>query len=67
MVRRHAAAYGELLARPAILVELTAGRFSYRNVPLRIVSLRSNTARLEAILAKLGPLPDTRLTLLPGR
>jgi dolichyl-phosphate-mannose-protein mannosyltransferase len=67
MVRHYARAYGELLARPAILVESTAGSFSYRNVPLRIVALRSNTARLEAILAKLGPLPDTRLTLLPGR
>jgi len=36
-------------------------------VPLRIVALRSDAARLGAVLAKLGPLPDTRLTLLPGR
>ena len=54
MVRHYATAYSELLARPAILVESTAGSFSYRNVPLRIVALRSNTTRLEAILAKLG-------------
>jgi hypothetical protein len=65
--RAYARAYGELLARPAILVESTAGSFSYRNVPLRIVALRSDAARLGAVLAKLGPLPDTRLTLLPGR
>ena len=65
--RGYARAYGELLARPAILVESTAGSFSYRNVPLRIVALRSDAARLGAVLAKLGPLPDTRLTLLPGR
>jgi hypothetical protein len=48
-------------------VESTAGSFSYRNVPLRIVALRSDAARLGAVLAKLGPLPDTRLTLLPGQ
>jgi hypothetical protein len=66
IVRRYAAAYGELLARPAIVVESTAGSFSYRNVPLRIVALRSTAARLEAILAKLGPLPQTRLTLVPA-
>jgi len=65
-VRAYARGYSELLARPAILVESTAGSFSYRNVPLRIVALRSDAARLGAILAKLGPLPDTRLTLLPG-
>jgi hypothetical protein len=65
--RAYARAYGELLARPAILVESTAGSFSYRNVPLRIVALRSDAARLGAVLAKLGPLPDIRLTLLPGR
>jgi hypothetical protein len=67
MVRRYASAYAELLARPAILVESTAGSFSYRNVTLRIVALRSNPARIEAVLAKLGDLPDTRLTLVPGR
>jgi hypothetical protein len=65
--RGYARAYGELLARPAILVESTAGSFSYRNVPLRIVALRSDAARLGAVLAKLGPLPDTRLILLPGQ
>jgi hypothetical protein len=67
MVRHYATAYGELLARPAILLESTAGSFSYRNVALRIVALRSSTARLEAVLAKLGALPGTRLTLVPGR
>ena len=66
-VRAYARAYGELLAQPAIAMESTAGSFSYRNVPLRIVALRSNAARLEAVLARLGPLPDIRLTLLPGR
>jgi Dolichyl-phosphate-mannose-protein mannosyltransferase len=66
-VRAYARAYGELLAQPAILVESTAGNFSYRNVPLRVVALGSNAARLEAVLAKLGPLPQTRLTLVPGR
>jgi hypothetical protein len=65
--RGYARAYGELLARPAILVESTAGSFSYRNVPLRIVALHSDAARLGAVLAKLGPLPGIRLTLLPGR
>ena len=49
------------------MVESTAGGFSYRNVPVRIVALRSNAVRLEAILAGLGPLPETRLTLVPGR
>jgi len=34
----YARGYSELLARPAILVESTAGSFSYRNVPLRIVA-----------------------------
>ena len=29
-------------------------KFSYRNVPLRVVALRSNTARLDAVLAKSG-------------
>jgi hypothetical protein len=67
IVQRYATAYGELLARPAVVVESTAGSFSYRNVPLRIVALRSNVARLEAVLAKLGPLPQTRLTLVPDR
>ena len=38
-VRAYARAYSELLAQPAILVESTAGSFSYRNVPLRIVAL----------------------------
>ena len=66
VVRAYARRYSELLARPAILVESTAGTFSYRNVPLRIVALRSDTARLDAVLAKLGKLPDTRLTLVPG-
>jgi hypothetical protein len=47
-------------------VESTAGSFSYRNVPLRIVALRSDATRLAAVLAKLGPLPDTRLTLVPS-
>jgi hypothetical protein len=56
-----------LLALPAIVVETTAGSFSYRNVPLRIVARRSDAARLAAVVAKLGPLPDTRLTLVPGR
>jgi Dolichyl-phosphate-mannose-protein mannosyltransferase len=65
--RAYARAYGELLAQPAILVESTAGNFSYRNVPLRVVALGSNAARLAAVLAKLGPLPQTRLTLVPGR
>ena len=65
--RGYARAYGELLARPAILVKSTAGSFSYRNVPLQIVALRSDAERLGAVLAKLGPLPDARLTLLPGR
>ena len=64
IVRRYAEGYGELLARPAVLVESTAGSFSYRNVPLRVVALRSTAARLEAVLAKLGPLPQTRLTLV---
>jgi Dolichyl-phosphate-mannose-protein mannosyltransferase len=67
IVRRYASGYGELLALPAIVLESTAGSFSYRNVPLRIVALRSDSARLAAVLAKLGPLPDTRLTLVPGR
>jgi hypothetical protein len=67
VVRHYAGAYGELLARPAIMLESTAGSFSYRNVALRIVALRSDTTRLEAVLAKLGPLPDTRLRLVPGR
>jgi Dolichyl-phosphate-mannose-protein mannosyltransferase len=67
LVRGYARAYDELLAQPAIVVESTAGRFSYRNVPLRVVALRSNAARLEAVLAKLGPLPQTRLTVVPGR
>ncbi len=66
IVRRYAEGYGELLARPAIVVELTAGHFSYRNVPLRVVALRSTAARLQAVLARLGPLPQTRLTLVPG-
>jgi hypothetical protein len=66
-VRAYARAYDELLAQPAILVESTAGSFSYRNVPLRVVALGSNAARLAAVLAKLGPLPQTRLTLVPGR
>jgi hypothetical protein len=66
-VRAYARAYGELLAQPAILVESTVGAFSYRNVPLRIVALRSNAARLEAVLSRLGPLPDIRLTLVPRR
>jgi hypothetical protein len=66
-VRAYARAYDELLALPAILVESTAGSFSYRNVPLRIVALGSDDARLAAVLAKLGPLPQTRLTLVPGR
>ena len=66
VVRAYARAYSELLARPAILVESTAGSFSYRNVPLRVVALRSDTARLDAVLAKLGGLPDTRLTVVPG-
>jgi hypothetical protein len=64
IVRRYAEGYGELLALPSILVESTAGSFSYRNVPLRVVALRSTAARLEAVLAKLGPLPQTRLTLV---
>ena len=64
IARRYAEAYTELLAQPAIVVESTAGSFSYRNVPLRVVALRSNAARLEAVLAKLGPLPQTRLTLV---
>jgi hypothetical protein len=63
IVRRYAEGYGELLELPSILVESTAGSFSYRNVPLRIVALRITAARLEAILAKLGPLPQTRLTV----
>jgi Dolichyl-phosphate-mannose-protein mannosyltransferase len=67
IVRRYASGYDELLALPAIVLESTAGSFSYRNVPLRIVALRSDSARLAAVLAKLGPLPDTRLTLVPGR
>lgn len=67
LVRRYATAYGELLERPAVLVESTLGSFSYRNVPLRIIALRSNAAQLEAVLAKLGPLPQTLLTLVPGR
>jgi hypothetical protein len=66
-VRAYARAYDELLAQPAILVESTAGSFSYRNVPLRVVALSSNADRLAAVLAKLGPLPQTRLTLVPGR
>jgi len=66
-VRAYARAYDELLALPAILVESTAGSFSYRNVPLRVVALGSDAARLAAVLAKLGPLPQTRLTLVPGR
>jgi hypothetical protein len=49
--RGYARAYGELLTRPAILVESTAGSFSYRNVPLRIVALRGDAARLGAVLA----------------
>src|SRR5262245_41334034 len=65
--RAYARAYDELLAQPAILVESTAGSFSYRNVPLRVVALGSDAARLEAVLAKFGPLPQTRLTLVPGR
>jgi hypothetical protein len=67
VVRRYASAYGELLARPAILVESTAGSFSYRNMPVRIVALRSTAERLAAVLARLGPLPQTRLTLVPAR
>jgi hypothetical protein len=67
LVRQYAAAYTDLLARPAIAVESTAGSFSYRNVPLRVVALRSSAERLKAVLAKLGPLPQTRLTLVPGR
>jgi hypothetical protein len=59
--------HGELLAHPRDQVESTAGGFSYRNVPVRIVALRGNAARLEAILAGLRPLPETRLTLVPGR
>jgi hypothetical protein len=66
-VRAYARAYDELLAQPAILVESTAGSFSYRNVPLRVVALGSSADRLAAVLAKLGPLPQTRLTLVPGR
>ena len=66
-VRAYARAYDELLAQPAIVVESTAGSFSYRNVPLRVVALRGNATRLKAVLARLGPLPQTRLTLLPGR
>jgi hypothetical protein len=66
IVRRYADGYGDLLGRPAVLVESTASSFSYRNVPLRIVALRSNAERLEAVLAKLGPLPQTRLTLVRG-
>ena len=54
-VRALARAYGELLARPAIVMESTAGNFSYRNVPLRIVALRSDATRLGAVLAGLGP------------
>jgi hypothetical protein len=53
-VRAYARAYDELLARPAILLESTAGSFSYRNVPLRIVALGSNAARLAPCSASSG-------------
>jgi hypothetical protein len=66
-VRHYARAYGDLLGRPAILVESTAGSFSYRNVPLRIVARRGDGARLAAVVARVGPLPGIRLTVVPGR
>ena len=47
IVRRYAEGYGELLARPAIVVEFRPRDFSYRNVPLRVVALRSTAARLQ--------------------
>jgi hypothetical protein len=34
------------------------------NAPLRVVALRSDAPRLEAILIKLGPLLQTPLTLV---
>jgi hypothetical protein len=41
-------------------------QLSYRNVPLRIVALRSDTARLDAVLAKLGGNARHPATVVPG-
>jgi hypothetical protein len=59
--------YRAMFNRPAIVVTSTAGAFSYRNMPLRIVALRGNSERLRAIIAMVGHLPQTNVALISGR
>jgi hypothetical protein len=58
--------YVAMLNLPAIVVTSTAGTFSYRNLSLRVVALHGSSDRLAAIIAKVGPLPQTDLRLVPG-
>ena len=58
--------YRAMFNRPALIVTSTAGAFSYRNMPLRIVALRGGPERLRAVAASLGHLPQTTVVLVNG-
>jgi hypothetical protein len=65
-VRALSVHYRDLFEKPAILLHSSAGSFSYRNVPVRIVALHKPADQLLALVARAGPLPGTRITVFPG-
>ena len=68
-VGRMAGALSKLMDRPALLIESSIGRFSYRNLPIRIVALNGSAKDLAAAAEIKGNWPDgdVTLTYLPGK
>jgi 4-amino-4-deoxy-L-arabinose transferase-like glycosyltransferase len=59
--------YRAMLDLPAIRLTSTAGSFSYRNMPLRIVALRGGAERLRPAVASVERLPQTNIEIVSGR
>ena len=62
-VREAADLLTAIIERPALLITSKIGRFSYRNVPIRIVALNGRPEQLAAVVTLRGDWPAQEVTL----
>jgi hypothetical protein len=62
--RQTAVNYDALLRRPALLITSSAGRFAFRNVPVRIIALQGDPRELDRAVMRFKSVPDIELRIV---